>query len=264
MRKLGVCVALSLGALASAQLNSVEEQNLDAAFAYFTDPVVGAYAGMKLQMDGTQQIGESIETFSTTVYWFNGIQDGRPMALISAYGFGNGQPLFQIVGNGTTLWAHDIRRNEYMASRYGNYEGAQPETYTATLFKTLQSLIKGRSSPGVRFLNEVFGWEMRPSQFYRSWMPGVRPVDDGTTFRYQLGDPVRRRLSFDYSLVGGGKRLLTRINYFDQTNLGNDYRLVDWKIDITPLNTVPEGVTFAYTPPIGARPISGIRPVTGG
>lgn len=218
------------------------------------------HAGLQVVLSGTQSAGEASETFTTTLYWFESIEDGRPVVRVEVVGDKNAAEVFRIVGDGVTLWAYDARRNEYSATRYGNYRGAQPENYVNALLGALGSMIEGRSALPVRLLNQVYGGE---SARYRSWLPGATPVNSGISVLYQLGSPVRRRLEFRYTGVDPAV-LIDSIDYYDRVELGSIVRETTWQISPLSLDAVPAEANFSFVPPAGSRAIAGVRPVTTG
>lgn len=249
---LGALVVLS--AFAGAQIK-LQEQPIQEGFN-----TLRAHPGLKLTLDGAEQVGASITPFTTTAYIFQDIEDGRPMAKVEVIGTSNGAQTFRIVGDGTTLWIYDTARNMYSATRYGNYRGAQPDGYLNNLLSALKSMVKGQAAYPVRMLMEVYGGE---NARYTTWMPGTAIEDTGSVIRYMLGTPVRRRLEFTYQYVAPYQNV-RQIDYFDEISFQTATRDVTWTLTPTSFDLVLPDANFTFTPPAGSRTIVGVRSVTVG
>lgn len=215
---------------------------------------------MQITLDGTEQIGDKITTLRTVAYWFQDIEDGRPMSKLEISGYVDGTRTFRIVGDGTTAWAYDMVRNEYTANRYGNFSGAQPPTYVNALFSTLKSVIRGQHAYPLRLLTETYSGEVAR---YTTWAPGTTVEDNGQTVRYELGDPVRRRLEFWYHPLVPNT-VIDHVDFYDKVSLGSRTREITWSMTISSFDIALEEDPFTFVPPAGSRAVSGLRPVTGG
>jgi hypothetical protein len=248
-----LCTAL-LACSAFAQIKPEEEQ-IQTAFAGLR-----VHPGLQITMDGTQKIGDNTTTFKTIAYWFQDIEDGRPMTKLEMLGYVNGTEKFRIVGDGITLWAYDEARNEYSASRYGTYKDGQPTAYVNDLLSSLRSLVKGQSSFVGRMLGEVYGGE---EARYTTWLPGTNIENTGAVVRYVLGNPVHRSLEFWYTSMPPNM-VLNHIDYFDEVSFGDQNRDLDWTITLLSFDLALTDTSFQFIPPTGSRAVAGVRPVTGG
>lgn len=254
MRTAGLTLFVALCAPALGQVSLAEEPIQRALEALRSRP------GVRLELIGSETVGSTTIPFSINAMWFQSTEDGKPMSKVEMIGTRNGQTLFRLVGDGTTLWAWNARRNEYIASRYGSYRGVQSENYLVTLFNSLGSLVNGHASLPARLLAETYGGE---AAMYRTWMPGVTAENTGALVRYQLSTPVRRRYEFWYSEVTPYLQL-DRVEYFDTIYFGATRREVAWTMSVTALDLVLDEQTFAFTPPTGSRAVVALRPVSGG
>jgi hypothetical protein len=219
-----------------------------------------SHPGIKLTLDGVQQIGDTSTPLRTITYWYQDVENGRPMAKLEMQGFVAGVQTYEIVGDGVTLWAYDLTRSEYSASRYGNYNGNQPAGYVNSLLGSLRSMIKGYAAYPVRLLSESYGGE---NARYTTWAPGGSIEDTGLLIRYSLGNPVWRSMDFSYSF-GSPYVNVTQIDYFDEVFFGGQARDINWTLTPLSSDVAPTGANFQFVPPTTARPVSGVRPVTGG
>lgn len=203
------CCAL-IASSAFAQIKP-EEQSIEQAFEGLR-----AHPGLQITHTGSTQVGPSESTFKSISTVFQDVEDGRPMVKLEMVIFVNDLEIYRIVGDGVTLYAYDERRNQYSASRYGNYNGAQPAAYMNTLLSTVRSLLQGNTVFPGRIISEVYAGE---DARYTSWIPGTAVENTGTIVRYVLGNPVHRSLEFSYTNVPPNV-ILNSIEYFDHVDLG--------------------------------------------
>lgn len=240
------------GGMALAQIKPIEQPIQDGFALLRTHP------GLQVTLDGTQQIGaDPATTLRTVTYWFQDVEGGRPMAKVEMLGYVNGVQTFVMVGDGITLWAYDLTRNEYSASRYGEFNGNQPADYVNALLNTMRSMIKGQAAYPVRLLSETYAGE---NARYTTWLPGTAIVDTGTSIRYAMGNPLRRQLDFTYNPGPG----ISKITYFDEVYFGAAARDINWTLTPVSSDVAPAGSSFTFVPPDSARSVAGVRPVTGG
>jgi hypothetical protein len=245
----GIAIMFGLVALGQAQITPAE-QPIQAALE-----ALRGRAGVQLTMTGTETLGAANTTFQVDAFWFQAVEDGRPMSKVELRGWVNGVSTFRIVGDGTTLWAHDLGRNLYSADRYGNYSGAQPLDYLARLFASLGTVTRGRTAYPGRLLAETYAGEQAR---YRTWLPGAAIESNSSVVRYTLGNPERRRIEFYYT----GSNL-NRVDFYDATPIGEAVREISWSMTVTPFDVALSEPAFQFVPPAGARPVVGLRPVTG-
>lgn len=219
-----------------------------------------AHPGLQITLDGTQQIGNDQTTFRTVTYWYQDVENGRPMAKVEMIGYVNSNATFIMVGDGVTLYTYDMVRNEYASSRYGTYSGNQPQDYVNALLESMRSIIKGQTAYPVRLLLEVYAGE---AARYTTWLPGGSIEDTGTAIRYSLGNPVTRTLTFSYNFVAPYQNI-TQISYFDEVYFASIARDINWTITPLSSDTAPTGANFQFVPPNNATAVAGVRPVTGG
>lgn len=243
-----------LTALSFGQIKPSEEPIQHAFEAY------RSHAGLQVTLDGTQQIGDNTKTFRTVAFWFQDIEDGRPMSKVDIVGYVDGNMTYRFVGDGVTAWTWDAVRNEYSASRYGNFSGAQPANYVNALFSSLKPLMRGQAGYPLRMLSESYSGEQAR---YTTWMPGTTVENTGDVVRYMLGDPVHRRLEFYYQYVAPATAL-THVDYFDEVSFGTTSRVVNWTMKMESFDLALDEENFKFVPPAGARSVVGVRPVTGG
>src|SRR5262249_7329177 len=143
-------------------------------------------------------VGATDTNIKATATWFQDVEDGRPMAKVQLVVVMNNLEIYRIIGDGITLYSYDERRNEYSASRYGNYAGAQPSDYVNALLSSVRSQLQGQSAYPGRLLSEVYAGE---DARYTSWIPGTAIENTGAIVRYVLGNPVHRSLEFNYTNV---------------------------------------------------------------
>jgi outer membrane lipoprotein-sorting protein len=248
-----VCISL-LACSAIAQIKP-EEQPIQQAFFGLR-----AHAGLQVVQTGISKIGTTQTQFKSVTTWFQDVEDGRPMAKVEMLIYLNDVEIFRIVGDGTTVFAYDEQRNEYSASRYGNFSGAQPASYVNSLLASVRSLLKGQTVYSGRLISEVYGGE---ASRYTSWIPGTAIEDTGSIVRYVLGSPVHRSFEFNYSNVPPNV-ILTSIDYFDHVDMATVSREVNWTLTLTSFDVALSDVTFSFVPPAGVRSVVGVRPVTGG
>ena len=248
------CLILSATSSAFAQIKDAE-QPIQQAFASLR-----GHPGLQITLDGMQKIGDVETPFKTVAYWFQDIEDGRPMSKVEVQSFVNGIQTFRIVGDGVTLYSYDKTRNEYSSSRYGSFRNAQPGGYVNTLLSSLKSLLKGQSEYAGRLLNETYGGDVSR---YTTWVPGTAVENTGEVVRYVLGNPVHRNLEFWYAFVAPNT-LLNHIDYFDSVNMGVQTREISWTITLQSFDVALDDASFSFVPPAGARAIAGVRVVTGG
>ena len=172
----------------------------------------------------------------------------------------NDVEIYRIVGDGVTLFAYDERRNEYSASRYGNYANAQPASYVNTLLASVRSLLQGQNVYAGRLISEVYAGE---GSRYTSWIPGAFVENTGAIVRYTLGNPVHRSFEFGYTNVPPNV-VLNTIDFYDHVDRGSVSRDINWQMTLTSFDVALSDVTFSFAPPSGARAVVGVRPVTGG
>jgi outer membrane lipoprotein-sorting protein len=250
-----VLVCFSLLACAAFAQIKPEEQPIQQAFVGLR-----AHAGLQITQTGTSQIGTTETHFKSVTTWFQDVEDGRPMAKLEMLIYLNDVESFRIVGDGTTVYAYDEQRNEYSASRYGNYAGAQPASYVNSLLASVRSVLKGQTVYPGRLVSEVYGGE---GARYTSWIPGTTVENTGAIVRYVLGNPVHRSFEFAYTNVPPNV-VLNSIDYFDHVDMGGATRDVNWSISVLSFDLALGDVTFTFVPPAGARSVVGVRPVTGG
>ena len=248
-----VCGML-LACCASAQIRT-EEQPIQQAFQGLR-----SHPGLQVTQTGTTQIGTNSSSFKTVTTWFQDVEDNRPMAKLEMVISLNGIEVFRIVGDGITLYAFDEQKNEYAASRYGTYTGAQPNDYVNALLSSTRSLLQGQPTYSGRLVSEVYAGE---GARYTTWVPGATIEDTGALVRYTLGNPVHRSMEFSYSNVPPNV-ILNSIDYFDQVNLGAVVKTVNWSITVQSFDVALTDVQFSFVPPTGAKAVVGVRPVTGG
>ena len=253
--KLAVLGSLVLSAAVAFGQIKPAEQPIQQGFT-----TLRGHAGLTLTLDGTQKIGtDPATTFKTVTYWFQDVESGRPMAKVEMLGYVNGSATFLLVGDGVTLWAYDMVRNEYSTSRYGAFNGAQPADYVNALLNTMRSMIKGQAAYPVRLLSETYAGE---NARYTTWVPGTAIVNTGTDIQYSLGNPVWRRMDFSYNYVAPYMNI-TQIAYFDEVYFANQARDINWTLTPLSSDTAPAGSNFSFVPPNSARAVTGVRPVTG-
>jgi hypothetical protein len=248
-----VCFAL-LASSAFCQVKP-EEQSIQQAFEGLR-----AHPGLQVTLDGTTTVGTTETTFKSVTTWFQSVEDGRPMSKIEMVISLNGAEIYRIVGDGTTLFAYDGRRNEYSASRYGNYSNAQPAAYVNALLSSVRSMLQGQAVYPGRLLSEVYAGE---GSRYTSWIPGTAVENTGAIVRYVLGNPVHRNLEFTYTNIPPTV-VLNTVQYFDHVERGSVARDVSWTMTLQSFDVALTDVAFTFLPPSGARPVVGVRPFTGG
>ena len=235
------CVAL----IASSAFGQIkpEEQSIEQAFEGLRP-----HPGLQITHTGSTHVGPSELTFKSISTLFQDVEDGRPMIKVEMVIFVNDLEIYRIVGDGVTLYAYDERRNQYSASRYGTYNGAQPAAYINSLLSTLRSLLQGNAVFPGRIFSEVYAGE---DARYTSWIPGTAVENTGTIVRYVLGNPVHRSLEFSYSNIPPNV-VLNSIEYFDHVDLGAVSRDNDWTITLQSFDLALSDVTFSFVPPAGA------------
>lgn len=243
-----------LAAISLGQIKPSEEPIQHAFEAY------RAHGGLQATLEGTQQIGEDTTTFKTVAFWFQDIEDGRPMSKVEIVGYVNGQMTYRFVGDGTTAWTYDPVRNEYSSARYGNYSGAQPANYVNALFSSLKPLMRGQAGYPLRLLSESYSGEQAR---YTTWLPGTAVENTGDVVRYMLGNPVHRRLEFWYSYIAPATQL-TKVDYFDEVSFGGTPRTINWTMKMVSFDIALDEANFKFVPPAGARAVVGVRPITAG
>jgi hypothetical protein len=246
-----------LGALTAISFAQIKpaEQPIQEGFS-----TLRGHPGLKVSLEGSQQIGDRITPFTTTAYWFQDVEDGRTMAKLEMVVTWNGSQSFRVVADGVTLWIYDNNRREYSATRYGNYNGAQPDGYANSLLAAVKSIAKGQCAYPIRLLSEVYGGE-QPR--YTTWIPGTAIEDTGSIVRYMLGTPVRRRLEFSYMYVAPYMNI-RQIDYFDEISFQDASREITWTLVPTSFDLILGDANFAFIPPAGSRSVVGVRSVTVG
>jgi len=254
VRPLVLISAALLSSFAFGQIKP-EEQSIQQSFENFR-----AHPGLQITQNGSITVGTTTSTFTSLTTWFQDVEDGRPMAKVEIIVRLNGAEIFRAEGDGTTLYEYDEQRNEYSSTRYGNYSGAQPTEYVNTLLSAVRSMLQGPTMYPGRLISEVYGGS---DARYTTWLPGAAIENTGTVVRYTLGSPVHRSMEFSYTNMPPNV-VLNSITYFDHTDMPNTTRDVNWSMTFTSSDVILSDITFSFIPPAGARPVVGVRPVTGG
>jgi hypothetical protein len=79
---------------------------------------------------------------------------------------------------------------------------------------------------------------------------------------FWFGNPVKKSLAFEFSLIGAAGRELKTIYFAEASTLSGTARLVEWRADLN-LNFVPAANNFIFIPPANARILVGPRPGIG-
>jgi len=245
MRRL---LVLLLGALSvSAYSQTSEEQLIQSAMQ-----ALSTNTSIFLQLTGTDKTDSLITGYTYSTY-IDVSQVGSRVydrVNITAY-TGSGiyaKPEVSLIGDGVTLWRYDYVNNTYSAINYGNYSGNQPSDYTGTLFRYMASMSQGYMSFPIMLLRQIYGVDHAS---YQSWMPGVQPANVLGNVEYSIGNPPRRRISFQ--MAAG---VLTDVVYDDATTMRGLQKNTDWTMHIVAGPTMNSGL-FSFTPPRGAHVIAG-------
>ncbi len=228
-----------------------------------------------MRQQGSETLGTSVTARFSDIFWYTTIDpNGQPIAKLESTEYANQVLRSRTVGDGTTLWAYDVLRNEYNATRYGSINSpTQPADYFQVLLQGYGSHSKGPGSFPARLLREVYGGGF--AQF-KSWLisPNEQIVGNGqiaadpvaatgrtyvgtpdTRFViFWVGAPATRSAVFEiYRDPNNPIDTLVRIYYADLSSVGTNARLVEWQMSIQP--TTPAANNFIFIPPAGARSI---------
>ncbi len=231
-----------------------------------------------MRMTGTDAInGNGVALIADTFWYTTYSPTGQPISKLEMTEFRNGVLSTRIVGDGTTLWAYNVAKNEYAASNYGAINApSQPPTYQQALLQGFGSHAKGQIVHPARLLREVYSGGFA---LYRPWLiaaqervvQGTQSFDDpvlGAARRYQAtptqtflvfwtGSPATRSLAFGTFLDQNTNTWkLGSVYYADSSAVGSNSRLVEWGMSIQPVQ--PSVGNFLFVPPNGARAI--VRP----
>jgi hypothetical protein len=153
-----------------------------------------------------------------------------------------------------------VPRNQYSASIYGVYNGAEPATYRDIFLQDMKSVTDSYCGTAVQLLSQTFGG---PASQYRTWAPGATITSGPGTVTYSYGTPVRRSYTFNYT-VGPGGTSLDSIDYFDFKQIGSRTRTTNWTMTLSADNNPIAAANYTFVAPAGSIPLVGLKPVTGG
>lgn len=225
------------------------------ASAYSAEPAAlqFAFGNLRLkpcvfmQLVGTERVGFTNNNIQVDAYWDSTLaaSTGTYRSKISA--FKNGFETSREVGNGDSIFVLDVQRNEYGAASYGDVGTGVP------LDNLLQSMVASSQSYNVfpaRTLRDIFS---STGAVYKSWYPGITPIEDPDTVTYQ-DDPVTPRRQIIFHLDHDTHDLKT-IDYNDSIQVGSSVKVVNWTLSFTTYDTLPSGWAFDFNPPAGSRAV---------
>jgi hypothetical protein len=269
VRSLFIGLSLVLGTFAFAQ----EDWRIALNDA-FGD--VREHESIFMRLEGTTSTFGKESAILTDVF-FRTVADGeRDLLKLEIRNFVNGTDRVRTVADGVALWQYDFLRNEYRTSRYGSYQGANPENYRLRLFQSLASQAKGPNQTIIQLLKDIYGREdagfrdlmgntratylidgspatpdpVRPDWIYT---PGI---NDRYVMLYATGKLDK---SFVFHLSRGDEDspfVLKSIFGNEQDNVSRTTRTTEssWRIDLY-TTTIPSDANFKFIAPAGAKPI---------
>ena len=212
---------------------------------------------LALLLDGTEKIGAKTVPISAHGYWKTGIIEGVRDGWLQVETSRKGYLTDLAVGDGTTFWAFNPAKNEYSARLYGSYGGAIPESAVRNLLGFASSRLAGLGDPIARLLRETYSGT---DALYRSWLPNSKVLVGSTWIQYRFKDPVERLFTFEWQHNDTtGLDDLVSITGYESRVVGGTLRELNWVLAVKRDDLSLSPATFAFTPPVGARPVSAGR-----
>lgn len=227
--------------------------------------------GISISIDGLETIGNRSGKTRIDIAYFEQTQNSRLWAWGEMAESANGYLVKRTVGDGLTFWSWSPARNEYLSAVYGSYGKENPKDYKNNLFQSLATVAMGPAAYGVRLVREVYGGD---SAGFREWLPGattevltrgMAPFKDAITGQpyaaddthdyivQELGDPVRRCMTFERTKDDQGTWRLTTVFVADITRVGRETKVSNYTIRIQPGDQPAAWATFRFVPPSGAK-----------
>lgn len=248
VKRIWALFVVSLPGLALGQDLQTARMMMDGAMAE-----LATHTDLTLVLDGTETDGQVQTTFRAMASVNHVLLNGRNVPRIEFLKYQGNQLLTRAAADGERFWNYDLIKREYTSADYATaaFIGKERER----LFQNVLLRSKDEQTFLAKLLKDTYSAGVGQRSNWQPWRPSAVVKIEGESIVCTSTVPAPGRLTYIMKNEPGFGWRLNGAEYLEESTISGRLRTIQWTVTIF-RGQLPQGTSFLFVPPTGARAVA--------